>query len=67
MVSDMEVQMKQGYVTEFFHANKMAPIDMMKDELKGATFSYQQCFVVENWLHQIVLLCSLYLLRFPQK
>ena len=39
MVSDMEVQMKQGYVTEFFHANKMAPIDMMKDELKGATFS----------------------------
>ena len=28
MASDMEVQMKQRRVTEFLHANKMAPIDI---------------------------------------
>ena len=27
MTSDMEVRMKQGYVTQFLHADKKAPID----------------------------------------
>ena len=28
MASDMEMQMKQRYVTEFLHMEKMAPVDI---------------------------------------
>ena len=33
----------------------------------GSDFVKKQCFLAENLLHQIVLLCTLYLLCFPWK
>ena len=37
------------------------------ENANGGDYVEIQCFVAENLLHQIVLLCSLYLLQFPWK
>ena len=123
MVSDVEAFMKQRCVTEFLHAEKMAPTDIHRHlwtfmdtkwwmwaqwgasrgiqqwqqwherqvmlqtamhschtmkwrayqlahphELANSSdYVEKQCFVAEDLLYQLVLLCSLHLLQFPWK
>jgi len=77
MVCGMEVCIKQRCVTELLHVEKPAPIDnhfqflqvqhagscsSLAKNAKIIVVTKKYCFVAENFLYQIVLPHSLYLL-----
>jgi len=61
MASDMEAWMEQRCVTEFLHAEKMAPIDI-HGHLLNIYGDQTVASVADSLLYQMMLLCSLYLL-----
>ena len=48
---------KEEGLNQFIHVNRLPVVTVLKNSV----------FVVEKWLCQVVLLCSLYLLQFPWK